>query len=1137
MPAIDTYRSFTDIAASAPTTGTANTHGIGGNAGEKGQISNSSSAYSLDALSIPESNNSSSSSSNSEAGAFYTPSLRVNQQIDPMATYMLQHDSTSSNNNSSKRARDHEDTFKIPKDRNGNDLLDSSTSTVLSPTTSKIRNQSAAATIVGAGQGGRTASGGSRTSSRSTTSTSVQSSSVRKGIPVREKERGDVPSYMRGTAASASKRTSTTSIDDIYRKQDAYASPSSTAMNNEDSQSRLGSNNKTRHSSPPQQLKGTHARVSSTARPHEATLSRQSGHSRQSSITSNSGGAASRKHVPTPINTNRDGLPHRSHDSHKVPTSAKASKSPSAIAHHILQQTLQQGLHDPSSVSGSGTKGSHRPAAAYEEFDISAYAAVNPSTAEALSRLDGTSNASSPRVSRAFSASSFKSSHTSGGHDSSNSNVNTPDHTSHTPRKHLSGTSNLSRQNSKASMRTTSPHSRPSSSRKSWAKGVNTLQSPGLPLTTGKDGEYTSTLLRRKSDDQHTAFNPGQTLSPPVKSPLRASTFVNSSAPETASQPSGLRKLSLSSSATSPALAAAAAAQGASETSARSPVSSTLSPAVGSNQPPPSSVPSRRSSGNRPSSSSGGDVPPTPSLSSKRSSSASLAFGTSTSGSRDSTSATSISAYGSPAQGKMSKSRRGSTSSDVSSVHSGVDGPNRSDRSIGPESSDAEQQAFARLIPPVPPLPKDWELYRPSTTGGDSSVPTSASASSFKERDASRISAMQGLGVTDHRPGQGSNSRSASLEKPAGPRPLRDASSSSLSPAAISSPSLASTPSLPSPATTTASLGSNGLGERHNNASKTPTKPKWSLSNAFGMSKSPTLPSSSSQASSLSSFSSSSLEKSTSYNDLSSANKRNLAPANRTSLSEIDAPSELSRRKLASVPDIKSLAAGGTHPAPEIKLQGLPHSASAHQIGGRARTDSQSTSSTANATGKTEGHHHGLPTSPGRSISSLLSSSRKESGSRQTPSSIPFWSRRPSGSHQPQPTVTSSSPGSRKASASGEGLAVPGTPSQSEEKTGRRSILGINLFGRTSARKSLSSNKDNLPPSPGLPSQYTASNRASLANKGVRQEEKRSELGMRESQESKRSSVSARASSLITGRKRGKVGIHMEPAVSYRYHS
>lgn len=1138
MPAIDSYRSFSDVAIAMDKTVPSSSISTGR---EEGQMSTSSSAYSLEAMSIPESHSSSSTSSSSEAGAFYTPSLRPGVQSDPLASYQIPniHKDLQTTTNAYHSGGRVEDTFKVPKDRSGNELLDSSTtSTVLSPTTSKIRTKDK-------NNNNTSSSGGnSRTSSRSTTSTSVQSS-IRNAAPSTKERERDIPSYMRGTAASTNKRTSVTSIDDVSRKSDAIISSPPYFPFQDDHYRNSASNNKIRHSSPPSQYQqpqskttATPSRLPSTSR-YDSGTSRQSGHSRQSSMTSNSG---SRKHVPTPIDTlSRDGLPgpsrhHYHHSDTKQPTSARVSKSPSAIAHHILQQTLQQGLQE--ATASSSTASAADKVQAYEEFDISAYAASHSATAEALSRLDGISNTSSPRISRALSTSSFRSNHTTGKeggnyHDSTISNND--QHPHHiTPKKNT-----LTRQNSKTSNRTTSPHSRPSSSsRKSWAQSTSTVNVSGktgtapsppiLPsfMTREVSDGSASTMSRRKSEDQH-AFAPGQTIQPPVKSPLRTSAMAALLAPNSAPQAQAPSKLSLSSSNSTPSLSAALVGQASADAgfkpSSTSTNNSNLSPVVSSGQPLSPAVPSRRGSGNRPSSSLGGDVPPTPSLSSKRSSSASLAFGTSTTGSRDSTSATSISAYGSPAQGgKISKSRRGSTSSDVSSVHSsGIDGPYRSDRSSGTDAIDAEQ-AFARLIPPVPPLPKDWELYRPATTGGDSSVPTSASAPSFKERDGSRISAMQSLGVADYRPGQqGQISRSSSLEKPAGPRPLRDASSSSLSPATPSSPSLASTPSLPSPAAPS-SANSSGLGERQQNASKTPTKSKWSLSNAFGMNRSPTLPTSSSQTSSLSSFSTSSLDKSTSYSNLSAMSKQAQLSANQTSRTSNDSQSELSRRKLASVPDIKSLAASSAHSAPEIKLQGLPHSVSAHQIGGRVRTDSQSSASTANASRRSDTQQN-LPTSPGRSLSSLLSSGRKESStSRQTPSGIPFWSRRPSASGAPSSGVPMS-PGSRKSSVSGEGLNVPNTPAQGEEKTGRRSILGINLFGRSSARKSLTLNKDNLPPSPGLPQHYAASNRASTASKTVKHDDKVSELGVRGSQESKRNSVGARASSLISGRKRGKV--------------
>lgn len=151
-----------------------------------------------------------------------------------------------------------------------------------------------------------------------------------------------------------------------------------------------------------------------------------------------------------------------------------------------------------------------------------------------------------------------------------------------------------------------------------------------------------------------------------------------------------------------------------------------------------------------------------------------------------------------------------------------------------------------------------------------------------------------------------------------------------------------------------------------------------------------------------------------------------------------------------------------------------------------------------------------LATSPGRSRSSLLSP-------RRTPSGIPFFSRK-SSNHATTAAGTSDSP------------ALPSSPKSTHsgsqedrglEKTGRKSILGINLFHRSSARKSISLKQGEvIPLSPKLPKEYQSSTAASVLS--PRSDENVSEFGVRPSNDSKRSSVSAKASSFM-GRKRGKV--------------
>lgn len=1065
----ESYRSFSDAYAQNSSSAQL-TNG--------GQLSVSSSSYSLDAVSP---NESPSSSSSSEAGAFYTPSLSANLAPAVQQPHQQHASSTpsvlsagfpfQSQSQQQKQKQSHQfpsTQEKPPQQHESRQFR----KTYAAPTSEAMQT-----------------SGSSDAGDRSSV------------VQAREKQHRELPSYMRGTSASSSKRNSTASVEDANKRHRpeslALISPT-TSSNGRDSLSRGASHS--RGSSPPQ-----HGQVHSSVKtiPTSAARSHRqsSGHSRQSSLVS----ATSRKHVPSNINTVRsaiteDGLPRQSAETRQGESRrvSKASNSPSAIAHNILRQT----------------RGSE-----YESFDISAYAAGDEATAEALRKLDGISSTTvSPRISRAYSASSAKSSAT--GHTSVYGAAAAAD-VHATPRKTTgipgSTSAALSRQNSKASTRTMSPaasSSRPGSARKSWGKAT---------VSASSAHRETSSMVaprmppRRKSDEntmtQQAASLPvaqAQALYPPMKSPLRSSpSSGQSSAPSSIALGPGLRKLSLSSSISAPSLAAAAAAQYQMD-GARSPTQASLSPNVTFAHPAAQgSGILRRASGARPPSS-GAVVPPTPSLSSKRSSSASLAFATSASDSRDSTSATSISAYGSPAHGRISKGRRGSTSSDVSSVYSGVDGPNRSDRSGGGESGDGEQASSTRAIPPVPPLPKDWESYRPSTSG-EGSLPSSASAPSFKEKEKDYLKspAMPG-----HRESSGSGSRRVSMEKPAGPRPLRNFSgASSLSPAP--SPGLSVSPTLPSPATTTTSL----LGpERQQDVSRTPTKQKWSLSVALGINKSPPLPSSQSQPSSLQSYDDSESERmgEAQLGEWQSSENR-LSPAPSGKLSEMP------RRKLVSVPDIKALGnPEAAKRSPKLPSR-LPQSQSAHHLGGetatsRARTESLNNASTTYIPPLVATDNPSLVAiSPGRSRSSLLSP-------RRTPSGIPFFHRRASGqsgtANNPSLTSSPKSTNSKELGAS--------TPVLQEDRPGRKSILGINLFSRSSARKSISGLKDlgAIPTSPKLPQEYQHSMGSATMRQDAstsKNEGKANEFGVRTSGDSKRSSVSARASSII-GRRRGKVG-------------
>ena len=992
MPTIDSYRSFSDIGIPPPLSARVQLNSNGDES-----VSQSSSAYSLDALSLPDENagSSSSSSRNGDAysdapdGAYYTPNLEEPAQPE----------------------------FKVPMTRSSRSIA-------------SIAAQAPRTAARSASQAGRD----SRESTRSTTDPLRKSHKMTQQSSSASSQK-DVPSYMRGTRASSSRRSSVSSFNEVSASSGSALPVARRARASGTNEVSTPATSRSRPSSPLRSTKSSTATILASSQAQSLGL----GHARQPSASS----TRSKRSIPAPINTT--GARHASDPQGQLPSASEFSggvrrphssktpiaHSPSAIAHSILR--------------------SIRSSDAPPEAEVSEVAQSDEAMSEAMRKLDGLGAGStvSPRMSRAYSGTSMKSANTS--------------FADVTPRRSggTVGTSaGLSRENSKASNRTSSPHSsssRPSSVRKSWVRGTPLPVPPASQA--GVEGVQTSAV--------------------PMSSTRSAEGLRVVSPP---GQPSGT-------------------ADG--QQSPRSPTGDVPTVSFGT---------ARRGSvattANRPPSSSSGqnavgiEVPLTPSASSKRSSSASLAFGAgvaSTIGSRDSTSATSVSAYyGSPvaaqAAGRLSSkgNRRSSAGSDISSVHSSHAGERAETGGI-----EGYELAGAKNIPPVPPLPKDWESYRPSTAG-DASLPNSAKEASF-----SHLSAGRGKDTLAPSSAYGEpnlSSSRTSLDKPAGPRPLRVVSGPAAMQPRQFEGNLESSvsPPLPSPTYTTQSIGTDvsGLPAPSEGPNKTPTK-KWSISGAFGIHRSPPMPSSSTH-SSISSIMNSSAD----TDGRQSPNQYQHQPMS----------SQMPKRKLASVPDIHGLSSSHAHS--KSSFSGLQASQSSKSLysassafSNRARTDSISSGGTAQ-TSQTVAAGAApslVATSPGRSRSSLLSP-------RRTPSGIPFFSRKSSSS-----TQIAQDPGSPKSSSSSTHKAG----AAGEERQGRRSILGINLFHRSSAaRKSISALPgQGIPLSPKLPKEYQ--NSASAVT-SPRADDGASEFGVRPSNESRRNSISAKASSLI-GRKRGKV--------------
>lgn len=485
--------------------------------------------------------------------------------------------------------------------------------------------------------------------------------------------------------------------------------------------------------------------------------------------------------------------------------------------------------------------------------------------------------------------------------------------------------------------------------------------------------------------------------------------------------------------------------------SANLPSSSSMSSSQSPRSPYQSTHASRRQSQGRPPSA-GAEVSGTPSFhSSKRgsASSASIAPFPSVAGSRDSTSATSMSTSSVPTSTRSPgvRARRGSPASDVSSVHSMAEGTStRNDKSVNDLSTLADA---IQTIPPVPPLPKDYDIMKMSTGSLPSQAPASANE--------------QGLDSSAADPGSVSRRESRVPSPPAGNTELE------------------AVPSSPA---------------QSRNA-RTPTK-KWSFSNAFNLSRSPSFSfsrdsHSSSDSPNLASPVKPAHRSQPSSSTMSAASTRTSASNERLSVSGVQNQSlHIQNRVLVSshsTPSVRSSEAN-TEKFPTTK-----RSSPNLQTKNRIRTSSTSSSSTSlTASNRTPTVN---TTSPGsRSRSSLLSP-------RRTPSGIPFFA-------------------SRKPSISGAPPKSPPPPTLpvdagQDEKSGRKSILGLNFLSRSANRRS------GPPLSPANNAPLTSATKTpSLSSRTTR----RSGVPTQQQAtiESPRSGMAARASSLI-GRKRGQVSI------------
>lgn len=324
-----------------------------------------------------------------------------------------------------------------------------------------------------------------------------------------------------------------------------------------------------------------------------------------------------------------------------------------------------------------------------------------------------------------------------------------------------------------------------------------------------------------------------------------------------------------------------------------------------------------------------------------------VATSTSASGSHDSTSGTSFAS-----RSVASKARRSSAGSDISSTNSGIEGRPGVERS----DSNGGEGDQARGIPPVPPLPKDWEAYRPTAS---SNPPLSASTAT---------------------------TASSSISFPS-PRPenevRRPSFASSLENSFRSSPRA---PQLEPTISKDSGKDTSSTGRR-----------KWSISSAFHKaSKSPKT--------------GGGIKESSSFSDLQAPSQRERKSSFGSRLGD---GTQLPKRMASSTNDIASLA--GTRSDYSSSTTGSLgrnsiRSDKASMIA-RARTSSQSSTSTARTMNQQTSNPLPTPsivtTSPGRSRSSLINP-------RRTPSGIPFFSRKSSNSNEPSTTNATPSPNSEK---------------------------------------------------------------------------------------------------------------------------
>lgn len=362
-------------------------------------------------------------------------------------------------------------------------------------------------------------------------------------------------------------------------------------------------------------------------------------------------------------------------------------------------------------------------------------------------------------------------------------------------------------------------------------------------------------------------------------------------------------------------------------------------------------------------------------------------------GSLDSTSATSY-ATRSPA----SKHRRSSAGSDMSSTQSTGDGRPTLDRRTSGDGSGTTAE-----IPPVPPLPKDWETYRPSVVTAHPDrlgAPLSPSAQAGSPRPDGKV------------PFSSPHSRDAAPEP-------RGADSKP----AVTDPT---SPALP--------------------ASTTPghSRRKWSISNAFHKAtRSPKT----------------GVKESNSFGDLQSMAGKRFRHMSSSNLGE----SALPRRMAASTNSLSTLSSQ----APSTTSPPANSPSAFNSLGRnsmkpgnflRTRTSSYSSNATTLNGQAPQGTPAVVTTSPGKSRSSVLSS-------RRTPSGIPFFSRKGS-SAEVLPAATPS-PNLETATM------VP-TP-LSDEKSGRKSILGLNFRRSGGSGSKRDKDKAALSPSSSARSTFSTS--------------------------------------------------------------